>query len=113
MPCGRPSTPTDSVSGSYAWPATTIGRLILEDLEDHAAAGLRRRGREDRAQRLGGPTLLREDLVEDLLRGLQRGHERGGLGDLLGLDLFGVVDQAAGQVVDQIAKRRLTGLSGS
>src|SRR6476661_4952800 len=110
MPCGRPSTPIESVSGSYA--AGTAARL-LEDLEDDAAARLRRRGGEDRAQGLGSSPLLADHLAEILLRDLQLEHQRVGLGDLFDLDLFGVIDQAAGQVVNQVAQRWLPRLCGS
>ncbi len=75
---------------------------LLENLEDDAAAALRGGGREDRAQGLGGAALLADHLAEILLGDLELEDEGVGLLDLLDLDLLGVVDEAARQVVDEI-----------
>ena len=60
----------------------------------------------------GRAALLADDLAQVLLRDLQLEDERVGLGDLLDLDLFRVVDEAPRQVIDQVAQRRLSGLGG-
>src|SRR6186713_786281 len=109
VPCAPTMRPTSSkpATSSLAGPTPPVESeprrttASLEDLEVRALAQLRGRGTQDRAHRLDRASLLADDLAQILFGHAKLQHDRLLARDLGHLHLIGVVDECAGEELDQ------------
>src|SRR4051794_11816846 len=79
---------------------------LFHDLEQRAAAPARGRGADDRAQRTGDAALAADHLAHVVLGHVELDHQVAVAVDLLDPDRVRLVDQATGQVLDELSRAR-------
>src|SRR5579875_213970 len=83
------------------------GNLPLEDFQHRTLALLRRRDLEERADRIGDPSLLADDLAHVFLGDLQLENNRLLPDNLSDSDLVRVFHECLGDVLDELFHRAL------